>query len=82
MAKSKLNRSQLVHLRLKKMNAKKANSAKTGTANAYYTAKVEYHDEVVIMQEKRKKILPQGERCFLFKHFLRKHGIPNGYRVK
>ncbi|MBE7101293.1 MAG: hypothetical protein E7364_06755 [Clostridiales bacterium] len=80
--KDKLKCSQLAHLRLRRENARKANSAKNGTANAYYGAKVEYHDEVKKMQEKRKKILSQGERRSLYFDFLRKHGVPKGYRVR
>ena len=80
--KNKLKRSQSAHLRLKRINAQKANSAKTGTENGYYSAKVDYHNEVSSLQKQRKKILSVGERKFLFLHFLRKRGIFKDYRPR
>lgn len=75
MANKKLNRSQSAHKILIRIYKDKANKAKTGTQNAFYCAKVDYHNTIVNMQRNRQGLIPKKERSRIYSEMLKRRGV-------
>lgn len=67
--------SNLGHLKCAKLNERKLNLAKTGTEKALYSAKRDYHLDVVDLQTKRKKVLDDSELTGRYSHALHQRGV-------
>lgn len=75
MAKKGVVRSNSLHRKHAKTNALRANAAKTGTKNAFFGAKFEYHNEVEKLQSQRDRVLSKSERSKIYLDKMRSHGI-------
>ena len=75
MSKKSVVRSNLLHKKYAKTNSLRANAAKTGTKNAFFGAKVEYHNEVAKLQSQRDRVLSKSERSKIYLDKMRSHSI-------